>query len=532
MQVALLAVAALVAAFAIAFTHQSGLASLYDDSVSYLIMAQGFAPWHPADPALLAAFPLEKYPPGFPLLLALSGGAYDWRIAHALVALCFAASVFLLGLHARNITGSDRIGIAAAIVFALMPGAWLNVKGILSEFPFMALVYATLVVSEGQRAKPPTAPAGAMLGVLFAAVLLTRTIGLALVLAVVLAEGARIFATGNVSRIKSLAWSLGIVFGATALWYLLRPSGEDVYVASSMDMVKGAADHGLGLFLSWAQVNGSSIADAWLNALLVSWGEPWKPGFLLACALGVTGLVATFWRALLGEVDGIYCVLFLLVLLVWPYPGQMYRLAFPITPLIIVNAFWGAQRLLSRHLDAAIARRWVSWGAVLPLILCVPALFFYVVERATEPESSGASLKRTDIAEFYRTPVRGSAETNAQLQNAVFEDLAHLRESTPAQARIMSYMPNYVALLARRVGVPLVRPANGDELLAQVRQLKPDYIYLANVHPRDSANRLGNPLDAYELAKPFTQMIWYRGKSQDEIYAMLLAVDKRVLASQ
>ncbi|HUL55624.1 MAG TPA: hypothetical protein VLT60_01410, partial [Usitatibacter sp.] len=94
---ALALLAAIVGAVAIAFTWQRGLASLFDDSASYLVMAQAFCPWHETPAPVAAAFPAQKYPPLFPLLIALGGGAYDWRIAHAWVALSFAASVFLLG---------------------------------------------------------------------------------------------------------------------------------------------------------------------------------------------------------------------------------------------------------------------------------------------------------------------------------------------------------------------------------------------------------------------------------------------------
>lgn len=526
-------VATLVAAFGISFAWQPGLASLYDDSVSYLIMAQAFAPFQPAAAPILDAFPHEKYPPLFPLLLAISGGAHDWRVAHALVACCFAASVFLIGMHARQITGSEGIGIAAAMVFALMPGSWLNLKGILSEFPFMALVFATLVVYERQRKMPSTAAAGALLGALLAAALLTRTIGVALVFAVAIAEGARLFNKWDFARFNALAWALGVPFAAAALWYGLRPSGgEDAYVASGAGMVAGATEHGYEWLLSWIRLNASSLGDAWLNALLIFWGEPWKPGFLLACGLGALGLLATLWRARCGEVDGLYCVIFLVILLAWPYPGQMYRLAFPIVPLIMLNAFWGAERLLARYRDARTARRWTSWGAVLPLALCVPPVLFYIVERAHAPGGAAAPWRMADITEFYRIPDRAAAETNARMQNGVFGDLARLRESTPDDARIMGYMPNYVALLANRRGIPLERPANGEELVAQVRKFQPDYLYLANVHPRDSANRQGNPLDAYQLAQPFTQLVWHRGNSKGEIHAILLAVDKNSLANQ
>ena len=95
---ALAALATAAGAAAIAFTWQPGLASLYDDSVFYLMMAQAMSPFGAASPAVLAAAPFETYPPFLPLLLALAGGAFDWRIAHAVVAVAFGASVFLLGL--------------------------------------------------------------------------------------------------------------------------------------------------------------------------------------------------------------------------------------------------------------------------------------------------------------------------------------------------------------------------------------------------------------------------------------------------
>jgi hypothetical protein len=525
--------AVLVALVAITFTWQPGLASLYDDSVSYLIMAQVFSPFDPASVSVASAFPNERYPPFFPLVLALSGGSRDWHIAHVVVAASFAASVYLLGWYARRITGSGAIGVAAALVFALMPGSWLNVKGILSEFPYMVLVFATLVAYDRLRVSAATAASGALLGALLAAVLLTRTIGVALVAAVAIAETLQIVAHRDRHRLKASAWMIGIPVAAAVLWYGLRPSGgEDAYVSSSVGVAAGAAGYGVAWLFTWMHANASALVDAWLNALLIYWGEPWKPGFLIACCLGAAGLLATLWRAWLGKVDGLYCVIFILILLPWPYPGQMYRLAFPVVPLVMVNAFWAAQRALSRYRDPKAAQHWAAWGAVVPLALCIPPVLFFIVERAAAPEGLAAGLRQTDIAEFYRIPDRASAEKSALLQNGVFGDMVRLRNSTPDGARIISYMPNYVALLAHRRGVPLERPANGEDMVAQVRKLQADYVYLASVHPRDSATRLGNPLDAYQLARPFTELVWYRGNAKGDVDAVLLAVDRKNLASE
>ncbi len=88
-------------------------------------MAQAFSPFGSAGPVVLEAARQERYPPLFPFLLAISNGAFDWRLAHAVVAACFAASVFLLGAHTRAISGSARLAVAAAIIYVVLPGTWL-----------------------------------------------------------------------------------------------------------------------------------------------------------------------------------------------------------------------------------------------------------------------------------------------------------------------------------------------------------------------------------------------------------------------
>jgi 4-amino-4-deoxy-L-arabinose transferase-like glycosyltransferase len=529
---ALGALALAVGAFALRFLWHGGIDSLYDDSVSYLIMAQAFSPFEAVDPAIAVAAPDEKYPPLFPLLLALTGGAYDWRIAHAVVALCFAASVFLFGEHARRVTGSARLAWIAALVFAAMPGAWLSAKGILSEFPFMALVFAALVYYDRLRESASRRGAWLAMGVLLAAVMLTRTIGVALAAAVAFAECMRFLRTRDAAGLRALPWTLGVAFAITGLWYALRPGGgEDTYVTSSAGMIEGFRQHGLTWAREWIRVNASSLADAWFTALMIFWGEPWKPGFMLASAFGILGLAGALRRAARGEVDAAYCVAFLAILLLWPYPGQMYRLAFPVVPLLMLNAIWLAKALMDRRLDAVRVTRWSAAVAVLPLALCVPAVLFYIVERARMPHDTPGPYRKTDIAEFYRIPSGPSAERNALTQIAVLGDMERLRETTPREARVMWYTPNYVSLLARRRGVPLERPGDSAALAAQVRSSKADYIYLANVQPRDSLHAQGDPLDPAALAAPFSEPVWKRVNERGETLAILLKIDNQKITS-
>ena len=527
---ALAAAAGIVAAI---FTWQPGLASLYDDSVSYLVMAQAFSPFGAASAAISAAAPNEKYPPLFPLVLALGGGAHDWRIAHLWVAAAFAASVFFLGVHARNATASERIGWAAALVFAWMPGVWLNVKGILSEFPYMALTFATLACYERLRTRPATRADYAGLGALLAVVMLTRTIGVALVAAVAAAEAWRFARERDRARLANAAWALAIPIVAAALWYALRPKGgEDAYLAFGSGVAQGTAQHGLGWALGIAGMNLPALADAWLTALLIYWGEPWRPGFMIATFVGASGVIGTLWRAARGEADAFYVLAFVAILAAWPFPGQMYRLALPVMPLLVVHALWLWQRLAARFADESQVRAWAASAAAVPLLVCVPAVLFYIAARAGEAgDTVAVGYRKGDIAEFYRIPDRVAAEANALQQIEIFEDMEQIRRSTPEAARVMWYAPGYIALLTGRRGVALERRGGLADMAAQMRAAKPDYIYLAAAHPRDSARRLGDPLDAIGAALPFSEGLWQRVNARGALESILLKVDPSRIVS-
>jgi 4-amino-4-deoxy-L-arabinose transferase-like glycosyltransferase len=531
---ALATLALVTAAFAAFFLWQPGLDSLHDDSVSYLIMAQAYSPWHAADPVIRAALAQETYPPLFPLMIALAGGAYDWHIAHLVVAIAFGASVFLFGLHARQVTDSALLGLAAALLFALLPGSWLNAKGILSEYPYMAIVFGALAYHGGLAGRAVTRRESLILGVLLAAAFLTRSIGVMLVAAVVIAELLHAIRIRSAARIRVLVHAPLLVLVAALAWQWLRPSAPIDYLETGNVMLAAAADDPILWLTSWLAANASAMRDAWLNALMIFWGEPWKPGYLVAAALGIAGLGAMLVRAARGHADGIYGVLFLGVLLLWPYPGQMYRLLFPVVPLILLHALWAAHESLRPRYGAATGARIAVLAAIFPLAVCVPAVLFYIVERArmSDPEAANLPQRKTDIAEFYRIPSGPAAEGYAHREIEVMGDLRRIGETTPPAARVMWYTPNYVSLLARRQGVPLTRPANPAELAAQLRATNADFLYLANLHPRDNLFRQGDPLYPWLLARDFTDILWFRGEAGRRVDSALLRVDKEKLNNQ
>ncbi|HEX4780619.1 MAG TPA: hypothetical protein VH301_07690 [Usitatibacter sp.] len=523
---ALAALAVLTAAFAVAFSWQAGIASLYDDSVSYLVMAQALSPWETTPAAIAAAFPDQRYPPLFPLLLGLSGGAYDWHFAHAWVATSFGAAVFLLGLLARDVTKSALVAFMAALLFAWMPGSWLNVKGILSEFPYIALCLGALLAYRAADERPDRRRL-ALFALLLAASALTRTIGVALFAAVAVAEAWRFVRARDIGRLRAFAVAGAIAVAVVAAWYAVRPKGgDDAYVSFSAAVARNAADRGGAWLAGLVASNLSSMVDAWLTALLVFWGEPWKPAFVIACLVGASGVAGTLWRALRGEADAIYVIAFAAILAAWPFPGQMYRLALPALPLVAMNALWLWHELLARRAGEPRASRWTALATLLPLVFGMLAVVFYVAQRASlSGDLLAAGYRAGDIAEFYRIPARAPAYAAALAEIDVIADLERIAQGTPESATVMWYQPECVALLAHRRGVALDNPADGKGLAAQLQARRPDYLYLSAVHPRDTAHRQGDPMESLGVARRYGREVWRRDDGRGGPAAALIQMD-------
>ncbi len=295
---------------------------------------------------------------------------------------------------------------------------WLNVKGILSEFPV-----------HRARASPPSAyhdrwidrspgrGGAAALGALLAATMLTRTIGVALLAALAYAEAVRYVRTRDAARLRVMAPPAALAIGAALAWHFVHPAAAGTPTASSATiMLEGTAQHGPGWLLAWALFNASSLADAWFNALLIFWGEPWRPQFLIAASSASSGLGGSLVRAARGAADGAYCAIYLAILapLAFPRPDVPPRI--PGGPAAHGERVLGAACGARAPGRAPRRARRARTPPLAPLVLCVPALVFYVAQRARMPDAPVDAMRKTDIAEFYRIPSGPGAEANAREQ--------------------------------------------------------------------------------------------------------------------
>ena len=115
------------------FVSTSEIVSLGSDNVSYLLMAEAFSPYQNATEIVREAARHQKYPPLFPLLLALQGASSDYLWAHRIVGGEFLLACVLLYFLARKMLGSAGLALIVLLAFGFIPASWISVLGILSE---------------------------------------------------------------------------------------------------------------------------------------------------------------------------------------------------------------------------------------------------------------------------------------------------------------------------------------------------------------------------------------------------------------
>jgi uncharacterized membrane protein YfbV (UPF0208 family) len=464
------------AALCVLFVRQEGLGTFADDSVSYLVMAQVFSPWHAVSPAVADAFLREAfYPPLFSLLLAITGAAHDFSLAHAINAVLVAAFLPLVYLLGVRWIGGRAAAVAAMLAVALLPSLWIHARAILSEPLFGLLLLGLFWTLE---ASLPARRKRFLLSLILVALVLTRTAGLPL--AVAFAAWALL--RRGLPRSERLAEAMPglLALVAYAAWALVRPAeATDINAFAAGDRIReiAASAQPLSLLAAGTMRQLHAMGEAWTAALLLFWveGQPARP--LLAAVAGALALGGLVQRFAAGRADAWIAAAYLGLYLLWPFQDQMTRFLFPLVPVLMLYAFCFVQ-LLARRIGRPTAS--AALLALLVATLAAPGLaFLYQRSRAPEPHAG--------IIDWYRTPDLAAARTRSSVHLDLEADMRAIRAHTQPGDRVMWVAPAYVALLASRHGVAAppswLPPAR---YRAEVDARRPDFIYLSAYHPRDT----------------------------------------------
>jgi hypothetical protein len=501
--IALLAVAA---PLLFAFNSQEKLASFGDDSASYLTLAHYFGGAGGNVDAAAWAAHHSNFPPLFPLLLWLSGGASDYRIAYAVVAACAVLTLPFVYRYASAELGGARAGLALTALFLLMPTAWISVKGILSESLYLLLLMAALVQFESRLAGGRGKALDLVLfGTLVACATLTRVLGIALLLAYFAHLGMGAISRRRPPSMRELLPALPVAV-LLSLWYGLRPRAEaDGYGRTGQQILAKWVADPVGMLQSAADF----FSSAWIASFTAeaAVAPQARIGILLIGALAVGGV---FLRVARNRLDGWFLLVSLGVLFPWVFtPDNTRRLLYPLIPLLLIAAadflVWATDHLALRARARALLLGAVALVAV---ALTIPALLL-IQRKAADREVviAGQPYAYRDITEYYTTINLERARERAQLVVSTLAGLEAIGSATPKGARVMWMRPEYIGLLGHRPGVPFYFRSTAPELAAQVRKEGVDYVVDTWLLKTDLEGAQGDPhVDTAAYARPAFQV--------------------------
>jgi hypothetical protein len=526
---AILALLACVAPLLLAFVWQGGLASLGDDSASYLAQAQAFS--RSNAPILPWVAYHTHFPPLFGLVLSLTGGDGNFLVAHVVVALFAVAALALAYRFVFLDTGSRAAAFGVVAAFILCPTAWISAKGILSEPMFLCVSLAALGYHQVRLADGRGVwQSWLVLGLLLAATVLTRIVGVTLVAALLVQLGIQGWRERRWPPLAHVALAVMPATILLALWTWLRPfATEDSYMRVSGAMVTSWSNS-LALM---AKTSAQSVLGGWVASFTADSdvGMAAKGASLVVAFLALSGMIH---RLLLNRLDAWYVALSIVVLFGWVFSeDNSRRLLYPLLPLMLFHA---GQIVV--EMCRGIGRpRWApaAVGAT-GIVLAVAALPAIVLvgekslDRATVVVNS--PLRYSDMTEYYTTANVQRARTTAGKHVAVLAGLGALQIMTPPNARIMWMRPEYVALLGRREASAWLYEWPPAQLAREVRDRKVDYLVAATLFKTDIGGRSGNPFQTLSPVTEFAEprlMLSNPATSSTEF--VLLQVDPARLAA-
>lgn len=493
----------LVGAAGIAFVSHGEISSLADDSATYLIMAQYFAAFGNPTAAVESLYHSEGYPPFFPIVLAATGAAHDIVRAHHVVAVTFAFGTLLLFNLARRHLRGIFLPVLCTVTFVSAPSTWVNMLGILSENLYLCCSLGALLVHEkwAKTAKNLSWQT-VMFGFLIGLSVLTRTIGFALLFALMIQ--CFLVQSSLKDAVARMFVPTLIAVGAYMVWAMGGPDLDVTYIDLAIDNYRAVLrsdEHGL---LTYLARNVAAVASAWMNALLIFWREPSELRFVIASLLGLLALSGTALRAKKAKLDALYVLCYLAIVMVWPFRNEMPRFLYPVLPLLILHAYFAFSSLLTR-LASAGAPAWTVFA--LPLLfalVCVPPIGFIAGRAAYAEEGRPYPYRR--ITQFYEIPELPIAKNVSERMGQLMEDLRRIERTTPADAKVLWVKPNFMALLGRRDSELTPSGDGGRAFYRAVLDANGDYVLVSEAVARGNWDGMG----AYPRFAPFSELVWQR----------------------
>lgn len=463
----------------------SHFAGYTTDDALYLLLADFFSPYHDNTTAAAQyAFDQRLHPPVFPWLLALAGAGSETVLRAHQVTLSFlllALGAFYYWLRIEHSARWQAVGLV--LVWAMMPFTLLLNTEIWSENTYLTLSLLTLAWANRQPLPQLPTQTAIALALLIGLVAITRTAGLALV-------GAWLWACLRHTEKQPLRTGLLIGFSLVPLfmlaaWNAYYPTASKGYLGNWLYYVSAQVEqHGLAAFVvNYLQLQLHSLWNAWGTVMTGLEGPPPQPMGLIVLLLTITG--GWLMRLKQQRLDAVYILLYLGILLIWPYQDHLPRFIYAVLPILLL---YGAQGI--QALGKGMSRRWLQHNllAVYGLIMVLVAApnSYFIVLNFLEPIP--AALEPYKRTRYYLKASKADSTANASQISQGRLNLLHFYQQTysalnqiktliPPQACVYSISPELIMLFSGRVSYLWPLPPTSDAEFKQQTQAC-DYFFL------------------------------------------------------
>jgi len=413
------------------------LADFGGDNAIYLLTAQYFSPWHAYSNISAYFFAKSLYPPFYPFVLAVFGGSESLLVAHLVTVTCLLLAFIAAYIWLRTQNVTSLVSGLLILLFALMPGTYIQALKILSENLYLLLTLACLGAvaahENDRRAIWLWIAAGSLV-----AATLTRSAGIALLAAFLL----YLF----LHRPPNLLRLVVVTTAPMIVWNIFSGQESHGYFASFIEKYKAEP---VNMFLQGLAHGSHVIWIGWVKNFAGSSIAKPLTGFL-----GVLCLIGMSHRIYLRKLDGFYSASYLLLILVWPFPAEVQRFLFVITPVLLVQGVL----LLERFPRVRVASLDVR-----PIYILFVALFIIVIpdlalttKRFISPIPEEYADYRRSSGWYYIDP--NEARMNVAMNKALVAHMQSLRSNIPEGECIYSIKPSIVGYYSGRISLIPPRP--------------------------------------------------------------------------
>ena len=437
------------------------LAHFGGDNATYILTAKYFSPFSQQSTVSEFFAVNSQYPPLYPLLLGLSGSGESLLIAHIVTTTFLLLALLVIYKWILLIEFNKLHALIIIFIIAICPGTYIQALSLHSEnlyllFSISAIFFVSCYENNNNNKWLWFAT------IFIACASLTRSAGISLVISFI------IYLVIKREKQRYLLSLIAII--PMIVWSYFNTQDGNSYLSALSGFYSTDFINTLHL-----QITNQStfLLDAWFATF--TYGIFGK--LILSILAGICFLALNY-RLYKKKLDGIYILVYLLMIIVWPYPAESMRLLFPIIPLLLVQT-----SILLQHSKILTYKNKYSVGnivmAAILLIIIFPNLLLTINRFNTTIDEFLIPYKHTYV---WYTPDYSSAIDGVKLNHVIISSITEAREYVPTDQCVYSIKPSVIGLYMERISRTVPdQNINDADFKNILNQSNCQYIYLMSI---------------------------------------------------